>query len=220
MIRRPPRSTLFPYTTLFRSKLSSIEAVLPQQGDEPRVAERCMAQLGAGPLDQRERLGAALAQGDQQSALRGELLREGRRHGGTARRDQDGVVRGVAAPPQGAVAQQDGHVGRARLSQRPLRGARERLDPLYREHLPREGTQQRRLVTRARPDLEYPLLAAQSQGLEVTGLGERLRDRLALADRQRRIFVSAMTHRLGHEQVPRRLGERLEDRKVANTLRA
>src|SRR2546422_5988510 len=57
MIRRPPRSTLFPYTTLFRSKLSSIEAVLPQQGDEPRVAERCMAQLGAGPLDQRERLG-------------------------------------------------------------------------------------------------------------------------------------------------------------------
>src|SRR5689334_24088274 len=26
MIRRPPRSTLFPYTTLFRSKLSSVEA--------------------------------------------------------------------------------------------------------------------------------------------------------------------------------------------------
>src|SRR5438034_10575466 len=80
LIRRPPKSTLFPYTMLFRS-------------------------------------------------------------------------RGVAAPPQGAVAQQDGHVGRARLSQRPLRGARERLDPLDREHLPREGTQQRRLVTRARADL-------------------------------------------------------------------
>src|SRR5438034_6878761 len=59
LIRRPPKSTLFPYTMLFRS-------------------------------------------------------------------------RGVAAPPQGAVAQQDGHVGRARLSQRPLRGARERLDPLDR----------------------------------------------------------------------------------------
>src|SRR5256885_11270570 len=30
MIRRPPRSTLFPYTTLFRSQLGS--ALLPNQG--------------------------------------------------------------------------------------------------------------------------------------------------------------------------------------------
>src|SRR3712207_8888993 len=29
MIRRPPRSTLFPYTTLFRSPLKDIEAVHP-----------------------------------------------------------------------------------------------------------------------------------------------------------------------------------------------
>src|SRR5256885_10167237 len=29
MIRRPPRSTLFPYTTLFRSKLSSTTATPP-----------------------------------------------------------------------------------------------------------------------------------------------------------------------------------------------
>src|SRR3989338_4022653 len=30
MIRRPPRSTLFPYTTLFRSGLFHIEAILPK----------------------------------------------------------------------------------------------------------------------------------------------------------------------------------------------
>src|SRR5256885_13790112 len=29
MIRRPPRSTLFPYTTLFRSRLSSLRAASP-----------------------------------------------------------------------------------------------------------------------------------------------------------------------------------------------
>src|ERR1039457_5532229 len=32
MIRRPPRSTLFPYTTLFRSVCFGIEQVLPVRG--------------------------------------------------------------------------------------------------------------------------------------------------------------------------------------------
>src|SRR3712207_7754848 len=40
MIRRPPRSTLFPYTTLFRSQLRDLRA-LPHQGlaapDEPAL---------------------------------------------------------------------------------------------------------------------------------------------------------------------------------------
>src|SRR2546422_4649229 len=30
MIRRPPRSTLFPYTTLFRSLAQAVQVVLPQ----------------------------------------------------------------------------------------------------------------------------------------------------------------------------------------------
>src|SRR2546427_6070477 len=34
MIRRPPRSTLFPYTTLFRSRRS---AECPLEGDEPSL---------------------------------------------------------------------------------------------------------------------------------------------------------------------------------------
>src|SRR2546430_14971927 len=44
MIRRPPRSTLFPYTTLFRSALNDvgfsvgeIELVKPEQGDNLRL---------------------------------------------------------------------------------------------------------------------------------------------------------------------------------------
>src|SRR3712207_8342362 len=30
MIRRPPRSTLFPYTTLFRSRISNLKFSMPQ----------------------------------------------------------------------------------------------------------------------------------------------------------------------------------------------
>src|SRR2546430_17715272 len=37
MIRRPPRSTLFPYTTLFRSSLSDSGCVNPQPNGHPKV---------------------------------------------------------------------------------------------------------------------------------------------------------------------------------------
>src|SRR3712207_7720221 len=39
MIRRPPRSTLFPYTTLFRSQLQSLVCVLPR-GERQSVVPR------------------------------------------------------------------------------------------------------------------------------------------------------------------------------------
>src|SRR3712207_9491879 len=37
MIRRPPRSTLFPYTTLFRSSRSDVEAAIDLIAGAPRV---------------------------------------------------------------------------------------------------------------------------------------------------------------------------------------
>src|SRR5688572_31137415 len=41
MIRRPPRSTLFPYTTLFRSPEAEIRnQVLEERKDQARVVER------------------------------------------------------------------------------------------------------------------------------------------------------------------------------------
>src|SRR2546422_3929899 len=39
MIRRPPRSTLFPYTTLFRSVQDAENALLPEEGGQDRHAE-------------------------------------------------------------------------------------------------------------------------------------------------------------------------------------
>src|SRR2546426_8128789 len=52
MIRRPPRSTLFPYTTLFRSR-RPVRA--HAAGDEPRV-ERLHAPHGAPPAAIRGRV--------------------------------------------------------------------------------------------------------------------------------------------------------------------
>src|SRR2546430_15671727 len=46
MIRRPPRSTLFPYTTLFRSLLAGVNASLRVQGREPWWPKRDQAYLG------------------------------------------------------------------------------------------------------------------------------------------------------------------------------
>src|SRR3712207_7285080 len=56
MIRRPPRSTLFPYTTLFRSRLSPAvrlevqadRALAPVERDEQRALGRVLRALEGG----------------------------------------------------------------------------------------------------------------------------------------------------------------------------
>src|SRR3712207_7927139 len=56
MIRRPPRSTLFPYTTLFRSRPQRLEQRAP-------VGRELVAAVVAGPHDVRPgQLGEAVAQ--------------------------------------------------------------------------------------------------------------------------------------------------------------
>src|SRR2546430_10855699 len=51
MIRRPPRSTLFPYTTLFRSHLD-VFAIL-QRGDDARIGRGAADAVLLQRLDQR-----------------------------------------------------------------------------------------------------------------------------------------------------------------------
>src|SRR2546429_2320239 len=53
MIRRPPRSTLFPYTTLFRGAIHDLQ-ILPAERDRPRPLDGLAPQLPATvvePLD-------------------------------------------------------------------------------------------------------------------------------------------------------------------------
>src|SRR3989449_6840909 len=61
MIRRPPRSTLFPYTTLFRSWDAQL-AVQVARGQRPRVAQQLLA--GPGKQDAATLLAGAGAQVD------------------------------------------------------------------------------------------------------------------------------------------------------------
>src|SRR3712207_8302349 len=53
MIRRPPRSTLFPYTTLFRSRERRLRCLVARaiKPDHQAVSEQC---VGAHALDARE----------------------------------------------------------------------------------------------------------------------------------------------------------------------
>src|SRR2546427_8862099 len=48
MIRRPPRSTLFPYTTLFRSRLEAEFACAFRLRDEPRRLDQGFGRHAAG----------------------------------------------------------------------------------------------------------------------------------------------------------------------------
>src|SRR5205809_5669605 len=47
MIRRPPRSTLFPYTTLFRSGTGAVAASTRERGEPSRAVRRLRGRLPA-----------------------------------------------------------------------------------------------------------------------------------------------------------------------------
>src|SRR5256885_11385161 len=92
MIRRPPRSTLFPYTTLFRSTRPTVE----NHGRARRTGELWLRLaplefwLGLGPLFRRValRLGAR-------------LLARRRRRSGRGPGPRGGGARGLRPPPLG-----------------------------------------------------------------------------------------------------------------------
>src|SRR2546422_7459465 len=62
MIRRPPRSTLFPYTTLFRSR-SLLSA--PRR---PECADRRRRRRGEGPDSRRQRLRTAHSRSEEHTS--------------------------------------------------------------------------------------------------------------------------------------------------------
>src|SRR3712207_8863676 len=51
MIRRPPRSTLFPYTTLFRSTTGRAKEALEKHRDQIEQYESLCDELGESPAD-------------------------------------------------------------------------------------------------------------------------------------------------------------------------
>src|SRR2546422_3539811 len=59
MIRRPPRSTLFPYTTLFRSPAGNAGATCRASGGECDPAETCNGTSTSCPADARSPAGTS-----------------------------------------------------------------------------------------------------------------------------------------------------------------
>src|SRR2546430_7844243 len=56
MIRRPPRSTLFPYTTLFRSIELHVPALRERRGDIAEIAEAILLRLARRTNARRSRI--------------------------------------------------------------------------------------------------------------------------------------------------------------------
>src|SRR3712207_8547064 len=65
MIRRPPRSTLFPYTTLFRSLAPVPELLRPHAGQHDEQLEALAAVQRLGDVARQLALARARAAGDQ-----------------------------------------------------------------------------------------------------------------------------------------------------------
>src|SRR3712207_7331913 len=66
MIRRPPRSTLFPYTTLFRSRRCAEPRLRTPQRQQHRLALVCGGRLRECPLEMAQG-GVRRAVGDRRS---------------------------------------------------------------------------------------------------------------------------------------------------------
>src|SRR5256884_2446266 len=69
MIRRPPRSTLFPYTTLFRSRIEEKESIkggiiIPDSAKEKQQEGEVIA-VGAGRREKGERVPLDVKAGDR-----------------------------------------------------------------------------------------------------------------------------------------------------------
>src|SRR3712207_7939011 len=61
MIRRPPRSTLFPYTTLFRSGLRQVGQLVVVRREQRAAADDVVQVLGDGPRERHAVVGARAA---------------------------------------------------------------------------------------------------------------------------------------------------------------
>src|SRR5256885_15957285 len=90
MIRRPPRSTLFPYTTLFRSLAGRRDAAAEASGDRERAAATLAAESAAYETARRELEGleadVEAARGEVFSALNSATaLRHALEHASAAR---------------------------------------------------------------------------------------------------------------------------------------
>src|SRR5260221_9101034 len=103
MIRRPPRSTLFPYTTLFRSAIAErLEGVPPQGASD--IAGDGLAHLHRDRGDHRQRLAVLFPIGGVADDVDLRMLRDLQRRldGGASLTARGGTQGGLQPPGPGA----------------------------------------------------------------------------------------------------------------------
>ena len=142
-----------------------------------------------GPHDRDEPLSPRAATREDEPAADRELVVERRRHPVGGGGDRDRVERRPVGSPEPAVADPDLDRGVTGLLERGARPDGERLETLDRGHVRGELVEHGGRVARARADVEHALGAVELEQRAHLRDDVRLRDRLALADRERRVVV-------------------------------
>src|SRR5437899_1373632 len=139
MIRRPPRSTLFPYTTLFRSPAAARDRARPLPGRRPRPRHAVggARRPARGVRPHRPREGRERGAGARQARAAERADPDRHRGGDPARSAHGGLdrprVRVRAARPRAAGARRDhGPRPAGRAGRDPVRGVLDRPDQLRR----------------------------------------------------------------------------------------
>ena len=131
----------------------------------------------------------------------------------------DPVERGELVPADRPVPDLDEDVLVPEVLDRLLGAPAQRLDALDGEHPVRKLRKEGGLVARPRADLEHRLVAREPELLRHERDHERLRDRLALADREGVVTVRRRLHARPDEQMSRHLPHRAEDALVCDPAR-
>jgi hypothetical protein len=168
--------------------------------------------------DADELLGARVgADRDHHAAADLELLLQRSRNLGAASRHDDSVVGRVLGPAQRAVGVQHVHVVVAEIGKFLRRLGRELADALDREDLAGDAGEDRGGIAGAGADLEHLLAARKPKCLGHERNDVWLRDRLRLADRQRRVLVGVLAQVRGQECLARNRVHGLDHERRAHT---
>ena len=191
-------------------------------GDERHEAHGVVLRLVdavAAPPHQRQPLMAAVDRQHEPAAV-GERLDERRGHAvAAAGGDVDRVVRRPLRVAARAVADDELDVVDPGRCQRLGGRARQHGVALDRDDVAREPRQHGSVVAGAGADVEHVLVAVELEQLAHARDDRRLRDRLPVADRQRRVGPRLAAQAVRHEQVARDGGDRVQDAPVGDVRR-
>src|SRR6185436_15776132 len=187
----------------------------PEQRDEADLAEVLLVvALDIAPRDASEALVVDVAVRQDEPATDRELIEQRARRAWRAGGHGDRLVRRAERPAERTVAVVHVDVVVAQPGEALGRNARQLLDALDGVDLAHQRAEDRGRVARAGADLEHALLALELQRLHGHRDDVGLRDRLAGADRQRRVVVGMRAELLGHELLARHGAEHGQHQRV------